>query len=64
MEELKPMLSKKGINAFDKETFDTQTNFFNEDNWIIFLVEFGEIVKVEIGAVVKNLDEFDWKFKA
>lgn len=63
-EELQPILSKKGITSFEKETFDIQTNFFNEENWIIFQVEFGKITKVEIGARVKNLDEFDWKFKA
>ncbi len=64
IEEIQPILSKKGINSFEKEAFDIQTNFFNEENWIIFQVEFDEIVKIEIGAVVKNLDEFDWKFKA
>lgn len=64
IEEIQPILSKKGIKSFEKEVFDIQTNYFNEDNWIIFQVEFGEIVKVEMGAVVKNLDEFDWKFKA
>ncbi len=64
IEEIQPILSKKGINSFEKETFDIQTNYFNEDNWIIFQIEFGEIIKVEMGAVVKNLDEFDWKFKA
>lgn len=64
IEEIQPILSKKGINTFEKEAFDIQTNFFNEDNWIIFQEEFGEIVKIEMGAVVKNLDEFDWKFKA
>jgi hypothetical protein len=53
------------IKAFEKGSFDTVDNYFNEANWVIFQVEFGRVVKVELGATidVKN-DEFDWKFKA
>ncbi|MEY2629570.1 MAG: hypothetical protein RLZZ469_465, partial [Bacteroidota bacterium] len=25
--------------------------------------EFGDVVRVEIGAIIKDNDEFDWKFK-
>ncbi|OIQ20119.1 MAG: hypothetical protein BM557_05460 [Flavobacterium sp. MedPE-SWcel] len=59
-----PLVKEKGIKSFENEVFDSQDNFFNEENWIIFTVEFGEIVKVELGAVISDKDEFDWKFKA
>lgn len=52
----------KSIANFEKENFDTIDNYFNEDNWIIFQVEFDEIIKVEIGATINKADEFDWKF--
>lgn len=53
------------VKSFEKENFDTYENYFNEDNWVIFQVEFGKVVKVELGATI-NLkdDEFDWKFNA
>lgn len=56
-------LSSTGITKFTKEGFDTFENYFNEDNWIIFQTEFDEVVKFEIGAIINDKDEFDWKFK-
>jgi hypothetical protein len=52
----------KGIASFENESFDTIDNYFNENNWIIFQVEYDEVVKVELGAIINNKDEFDWKF--
>jgi hypothetical protein len=51
------------IKGFEKENFDLADNYFNEANWIIFRVEFDEVVKVELGAIINANDEFDWKFK-
>lgn len=48
---------------FEKETYDTTDNYFNEANWVIFQVEFDEVVKVEVGAVINSKDEFEWQFK-
>jgi len=53
----------KGLASFEKESFDTIDNYFNEADWVIFQVEFNEVVKVEVGAIINNKDEFDWKFK-
>src|SRR5690606_28045978 len=53
---------KDKLPAFEKESFDTVENNFNENNWIIFQVEFDEVIKVELGATINNKDEFDWKF--
>ena len=60
--EVKKELAKKGLNKFTQEEFDTFENYFNEENWIIFQTEFDEVVKVEIGAIINDKDEFDWKF--
>lgn len=52
------------VKGFEKENFDSADNYFNEANWIIFQVEFDEVVKIELGAIIKPDDEFDWKFKS
>ena len=49
-------------SQFTQEEFDTFENYFNEDNWIIMQTEFEEVVKFEIGAIINDKDEFDWKF--
>lgn len=62
-DDLEPKLEGQGIKSFEKENFDTVDNYFNEANWVIFQVEFGEVVRVELGAIINAKDEFDWKFK-
>jgi hypothetical protein len=59
-----PELIKEKLNFknWEKEDFDLAENHFNEDNWLILVSEFNEIVKVELGCIIKN-DKFDWKFK-
>jgi hypothetical protein len=61
--DVKKDLAQKGITKFTQEEFDTFENYFNEENWIILQTEFDEVVKFEIGAIINNKDEFDWKFK-
>lgn len=61
--EVKKELAQKGITKFTQEEFDTFENYFNEENWMILQTEFDEIVKFEIGAIINDKDEFDWKFK-
>lgn len=63
-DELKPFLNDNKLSSFEKESFDSVDNYFNEDNWVIFQVEFDEVVKVEVGAIINSKDEFEWKFKA
>lgn len=60
--DVKKELAKKEITKFTQEEFDTFENYFNEDNWIILQTEFNEVVKFEIGAIINDKDEFDWKF--
>ncbi|GEM54294.1 hypothetical protein B0A58_06415 [Flavobacterium branchiophilum NBRC 15030 = ATCC 35035] len=61
--DVKKILASKKINHFAEEQVDSFHNFFNEDNWLLFQVEFDEVVKLELGAMIKNENEFDWKFK-
>lgn len=60
--DVKNDLAKSGITKFTLESFDTFDNYFNEENWFILQTEFDEVVKFEIGAIINNKDEFDWKF--
>ena len=60
--DVKKDLAKKSIIKFTQEEFDTFENYFNEENWILFQTEFDEVVKFEIGAIINQKDEFDWKF--
>ena len=60
--EVKKDLAAKAITKFTQEEFDTFENYFNEENWMIFQTEFDEVVKFEIGAIINQKDEFDWKF--
>ena len=55
-------VSLPNFKTWEKENFDLAENYFNEDNWIIFVLEFNQIVKVELGCIIHN-DEFQWKFK-
>jgi hypothetical protein len=61
VEEVKNELPFK---TWEKEDFDSTENHFNESNWLILQSEFERIVRVEIGAIINDNDEFDWKFKA
>jgi hypothetical protein len=63
-EEVKKQLAVNKINSWEKEDFDLTENHFNEANWLILQSEFGRIIKVELGAIIKNEDDFDWKFNA
>jgi len=57
------VLTNKGIKSLEKENFDTVDNYFNESNWMIFQVEYNEVIRFELGAIINDKDEFDWKFK-
>ena len=58
------LLKAKNFKPLEIENFDSVDNYFNESNWMIFQVEFNEIIRFELGAVFNDKeDEFDWKFK-
>lgn len=60
---IEDVLINKGIKSLEKENFDTVDNYFNESNWMIFQVEYNEVIRFELGAIFNDKDEFDWKFK-
>ena len=55
-------LAIQKIVKFDQHEEDGVQIYFNEDNWLMLYVDYNEVVKVEIGAIINNKDEFDWKF--
>lgn len=57
-----PLLEKNKIKLFETDTVEGMTSYFNEENWLFFHVDYNEIVKIEIGAVFSDKDEFDWRF--
>jgi hypothetical protein len=61
--EIAQLLTAKGLKPLEIENFDTVDNYFNESNWMIFQVEYNEIIRFELGAIFNDKDEFDWKFK-
>ena len=63
IKEVEQNVINKGIKSFEIENFDTVANYFNESNWMIFQVEYNEVIRFELGAIINDKDEFDWKFK-
>jgi hypothetical protein len=57
------MLTNKGLKPLEIESFDTVDNYFNESNWMIFQVEYNEVIRFELGAIINDKDEFEWSFK-
>lgn len=62
VEEIQKELEKKQFKDWEKEDFDIVENHFNEEHWLILQSEFDQISKVEIGAIINDKDEFDWKY--
>ncbi len=62
-ENVKAGLEAAGIKDFEKEASDITEAYFNEQNWLLVQIEFGEVARIEVGAVINNMDEFEWKFK-
>lgn len=56
------ILEKNKIKSFETDTVEGTISYFNEENWVFFHIDYNEIVKVELGAVFSDKDEFDWRF--
>ena len=57
-----PFLEKNKVKSFETDTVEGMISYFNEENWLFFHVDYNEIVKIEVGAVFSDKDEFDWRF--
>lgn len=57
-----PVLEKHKVKSFETDTVEGMMSYFNEENWFFVHVDYNEIVKIEVGAVFSDKDEFDWKF--
>jgi hypothetical protein len=55
-------LEKHKVKSFETDTVEGMMSYFNEANWLFVHVDYNEIVKIEVGAVFSDKDEFDWKF--
>ena len=56
------LLTENKLVKFEEETTEGISQYFYEDYWLFLHVDYNEVVKVEVGAVFNNNDEFDWKF--
>jgi hypothetical protein len=63
-DEIKLKLESHGLKSWQQEEFDMTVTHSNEENWLTLESEFNEIVKVELGAMINENDEFEWKFNA
>jgi hypothetical protein len=61
-QEIQDVKSALPFKNWEVETFDTTENHFNESNWLILQAEFGRVIRLELGAIIKDDESFDWKF--
>lgn len=63
--DVKNVLTDKKLTQFETELVDGTENYFFESNWLFVNVDYGQVFKIEIGAIfTDNEDDFDWKFNA
>jgi hypothetical protein len=60
--EVMNVLPEKLYKSWEVAEEDGVVSYFNEENWLMLIAEFDAVVKVEIGAVFNDKDEFDWRF--
>ncbi len=52
----------KNIEDFKYEDYDSFETYTNEDNWLVLNVEYGVVDEVEIGVIINDNDEYEWKY--
>lgn len=63
-EEVKTLLATNKITKLETEIVEGTENYFSEENWLFINADYGEVFKIELGAVFKEKDDdFEWKFK-
>ena len=61
-ENIETIKNELPFKSWELEDFDSTENHFNESNWLILQSEYDDVIRVEIGAIINDKDEFDWKF--
>lgn len=56
------VLPKKQFPDWESSWEENLQSHFDEENWLLFVEEFGQIIKVELGAPIVK-DEFVWAVK-
>ena len=54
-------LEEKGMDDFEYENYDSFATNTNEENWLVLNEEYGEVNEVEIGVIINDDDEYEWK---
>ncbi|RLD75248.1 MAG: hypothetical protein DRJ10_15635 [Bacteroidetes bacterium] len=54
-------LEENGMEDFEYENYDSFATNTNEDNWLVLNEEYGELNEVEIGVIINDDDEYEWK---
>ncbi len=54
-------LEENGMDDFEYENYDSFATHTNEDNWLVLNEEYGEVNEVEIGVIINDDDEYEWK---
>ena len=54
-------LEEKGLEDFKYEDFESFETYTNEDNWLVLNVEYGLVDEIEIGVLINDNDEYEWK---
>ena len=54
-------LEEYNIGDFEYEDHDTFETYTNEDNWLVLNVEYGEVNEIEIGVIINDDDEYEWR---
>lgn len=55
-------LALNKIEKIEQHEEDGVQIYFNEANWLMLYVDYNLVVKAEIGAIINDKDEMDWKF--
>ena len=55
-------LESKGIEDFKYEDFDSFETYTNEDNWLVLNAEYCVLDEVELGVIINDNDEYEWKY--
>ncbi len=59
---IKSLLADLPFKSWEQEDFDVTENHFNESNWLTLQSEYDVVIRIELGAIINDKDEFEWKF--